>query len=78
MEYANWLEPLAVQFLDNWRTLNDSAEIKDLVLDTLRSLNSRYRTHQINKTEFQTQYDNSKKDWSLSVPLKFSYTGVQE
>lgn len=78
MEYTNWLEPLAVQFLDNWRTLNDSAEIKDLVLDTLRSLNSRYRTHQINKTEFQTQYDNSKMDWSLSVPLKFSYTGVQE
>jgi len=51
MEYAEWLEPLAVQFLDNWRTLNDSGEIKDLVLAALRSLNSRHRAHIIRETE---------------------------
>lgn len=78
MEYANWLEPLAVQFLDNWRTLNDSGEIKDLVLGTLRSLNSRFRTHQINKTECQTQFNDSKKDWNLSIPIKLAQSGVQE
>lgn len=78
MEYAQWLEPLAVQFLDNWRTLNDSAEIKDLVLAALRSLNSRHRTHTIRETEFQDEFSNRRNDWNLSVPIKFSHTGVQE
>lgn len=78
MEYAEWLEPLAVQFLDNWRTLNDSGEIKDLVLAALRSLNSKYRAYTIDESETHDEYSNKKKDWSLSVPLKFSQTGVQE
>lgn len=78
MEYAEWLEPLALQFLDNWRTLNDGAKIKDLVLDTLRSLNSRHRAHVIHETECQDEFSDRKKDWSLSMPIKFSQTGVQE
>jgi hypothetical protein len=78
MEYAQWLEPLAIQFLDTWRTLNDSGEIKDLVLAALRSLNSRHRAYTINETETHDQFSNKKTDWNLSVPIKFSQTGVQE
>lgn len=77
MEYAKWLEPLAIQFLDNWRTLNDSGKIKDLVLAALRSLNSRYRAHNINETEFQDEFSNRKNDWNLSIPIKLSQKGVQ-
>jgi hypothetical protein len=78
MEYAEWLEPLALQFLDNWRNLNDSGEIKDLVLASLRSLNSRHRAHKITDTECQSQFNSKKMDPSLSKPLKFSQLGMQE
>ena len=72
------MEPLAIQFLDNWRTLNDNGEIKDLVLATLRSLNSRHRANTIHETETHDKYSNKKADWNLSAPIKFSQTGVQE
>jgi hypothetical protein len=78
MEYAQWLEPLAIQFLENWRTLNDGPQIKDLVLATLRSLNSRHRAYTISETETQDEFSDKKSDWSLSAPIKFSQIGQQE
>lgn len=78
MEYNNWLEPLAVQFLDNWRELNDGPKVQNYVLKTLRSLNSRYRAHTIPETEFKAEYCSSKVDWNLSVPITFNQPGIVE
>ena len=78
MEYANWLEPLAVKFLDNWRELNDGHMVQDLVLKTLRSLNSRYRAHTTPETEFRVEYSNKEVDWNLSMPIKFNQPGLVE
>ena len=78
MEYNNWLEPLACQFLDNWRELNDGRYVQELILKTLRSLNSRYRAHTTHETEFRDKYCNKKIDWRLAAPIKFNQTGIKE
>lgn len=54
---------LAVQFLDNWIELQDEAEFQDLVLVCLRSLNARYKSIQVGKSE--TKYWNFSIDFSL-------------
>ena len=72
LEYNEWLSPLAIQFLDNWRTLNDDTSIYDLLLKTVRSLNSRYRSHLQPKTETREKYELKNIDWELTVPGKFN------
>ena len=52
-EFKNVLTKLAVQFLDNWIELKDEAEFQDLVLICLRSLNARYKSIQVAKSEFK-------------------------
>lgn len=78
MEYSNWILPLAVQFLDNWRELNDGHQVQDTVLKALRSLNSRYRAHTTHETEFRDQYSMKRVDWGLSAPIKFNQPGLVE
>ena len=50
-EFKLVLTKLAVQFLDNWIELQDEAEFQDLVLICLRSLNARYKSIQVGKSE---------------------------
>jgi len=50
-EFKLVLTKLTVQFIDNWIELQDEAEFQDLVLMCLRSLNARYKSIQVGKTE---------------------------
>ena len=76
MEYKEWLSPLAVQFLDSWRTLNDDNSVYDILLKTVRSLNSRYRSHLQPKTETREKFELKNIDWELTVPGKFIVTST--
>jgi hypothetical protein len=78
LEYSEWMEPLAVQFLDNWRKLNDDTCIYDSILTTLRSLNARYRANLGRATEFQDKYKQKNIDWDLTMPANFMKTSVKE
>ena len=67
LEYAEWLEPLAVKFIDIWIGLHDT-ENQELLLDALRSLNARYRANLTQEGEYRAEYNTRKKDWDLSKP----------
>jgi len=74
-EFKNVLTKLAVQFLDNWIDLQDEAEFQDLVLLCLRSLNARYKSIQVAKSEFKNEY-NWNVDWKLCKPIRIDKVGA--
>jgi hypothetical protein len=55
MEYSNWLTPQTLISLDLWVTLKDT-EWQEPVLNTLRSLNSRFRVHAQHETEYKYNF----------------------
>jgi len=74
-EFKLVLTKLAVQFLDNWIELQDEAEFQDLVLICLRSLNARYKSIQVGKSETKAQY-NWNVDWKLCKPIRIDKIGA--
>lgn len=53
MDFSDFLAPIAVQFLDSWLELKDHPDWQTLVLETLRSLNSRYKTFLKSESEYK-------------------------
>lgn len=74
-EFKNVLTKLTVQFLDNWIELQDEAEFQDLVLLCLRSLNARYKSIQVGKSEAKSQF-NWNVDWKLCKPIRIDKIGA--
>ena len=75
-EYVAWLTDPAAEFLERWRNLDDEADTMNCVMDCLRSLNARYRFHQLPVTEVQDKYGKKEIDWSLAMPKKINQTGT--
>lgn len=52
LEYKLWLTEDAKKYLDNWLGLKDT-NLQEAVLETLRSMNARFKINLITETEYK-------------------------